>query len=212
LLNNWIKVSLQLILISLWFYLYDSLSHDSSRTRFATSPSIPPFPLFCHSICHSVYHSVCHSAIPAVLPFCHSTIPTTIPAIPYAIPYAIPPFRHSCHSAIQPFQYKSSRRWHEFTHASSNIWIRIYDLVLLLFITSAEVPTVLTQPLCGYLVLPKHLSIVGLLGRILFCPTTVQRSGRATYNDACTGDRYAATTTMKNALTKSTTMTTMVWW
>jgi hypothetical protein len=43
--------------------------------------------------------------------------------------------------------------------------------------------------------------------------TTVQRSGRATYNDACTGDRYAAATTMKNALTKSTTMTTMVqWW
>jgi hypothetical protein len=42
--------------------------------------------------------------------------------------------------------------------------------------------------------------------------TTVQRSGRATYNDACTGDRYAAATTMKNALTKSTTMTTMARW
>jgi hypothetical protein len=41
--------------------------------------------------------------------------------------------------------------------------------------------------------------------------TTVQRSGRATYNGACTGDRYAATT-MKNASTKSRTMMTMVQW
>jgi hypothetical protein len=40
--------------------------------------------------------------------------------------------------------------------------------------------------------------------------TTVQRSGRATCNDACTGDRYATATTMKNASTKSTTTTTMV--
>jgi hypothetical protein len=40
--------------------------------------------------------------------------------------------------------------------------------------------------------------------------TTVQRSGRATYNGACTGDRYAAATTMKNALTKSMRMTMMV--
>ena len=42
--------------------------------------------------------------------------------------------------------------------------------------------------------------------------TTVQRSGRATYNGACTGDRYAAATTMKNASKKSTMMTTMVRW
>ncbi len=42
--------------------------------------------------------------------------------------------------------------------------------------------------------------------------TTVQRSGRATYNGACTGDRYAAATTMKNASTKSITTTTMVRW
>jgi hypothetical protein len=42
--------------------------------------------------------------------------------------------------------------------------------------------------------------------------TTVQRSGRATYNDACTGDRYAAAAMMKNALTKSTMTTTMVQW
>jgi hypothetical protein len=38
-------------------------------------------------------------------------------------------------------------------------------------ITSAEVPSALTQPLRGYLVLPTRLSIVGLLCRILFCPT-----------------------------------------
>ena len=42
--------------------------------------------------------------------------------------------------------------------------------------------------------------------------TTVQKSGRATYNDACTGDRYAVATAMKNALTKSMTMMTMVRW
>jgi hypothetical protein len=42
--------------------------------------------------------------------------------------------------------------------------------------------------------------------------TTVQRSGRATYNGACTGDRYAAATTMKNASTKSTMTMTMVHW
>ncbi len=40
--------------------------------------------------------------------------------------------------------------------------------------------------------------------------TIVQRSGRATYNDACTGDKYAAATTMKNAFTKSTMMMMMV--
>jgi hypothetical protein len=42
--------------------------------------------------------------------------------------------------------------------------------------------------------------------------TTVQRSGRATYNGACTGDRYAVATTMKNALTKSMMTMTMVQW
>ncbi len=76
----------------------------------------------------------------------------------------------------------------EFTHTDSYVidqsydfilmtWYSSYlshplnDLVLLLFITSAEVPSVLTQPLRGYLVLPTRLSIVGLLWRILFCPT-----------------------------------------
>ncbi len=42
--------------------------------------------------------------------------------------------------------------------------------------------------------------------------TTMQRSGRATYNGACTGDRYAAARTMKNASTKSTMIMTMVRW
>jgi hypothetical protein len=42
--------------------------------------------------------------------------------------------------------------------------------------------------------------------------TTVQRSGRVTYNDACKGDRYAAAATTKNALTKLTTTIRMVQW
>ncbi len=40
--------------------------------------------------------------------------------------------------------------------------------------------------------------------------TTVKRSGRAIYNGACTGDRYAVAATMKNASTKSTMTTMMV--
>ncbi len=81
----------------------------------------------------------------------------------FRMPFRMP-FRHSichsvchsvCHSAIQyaipyaipPFHYKLSR-----------------------------VPSVLTQPLRGYLVLPTRLSIVGLLWQILFCPTVHQDS------------------------------------
>ncbi len=62
----------------------------------------------------------------------------------------------------------------EFTHTNSYVIDQSHDFVLTTWYSSYlshPLPSVLTQPLYGYLVLPTHLSIVGLLWRILFFPT-----------------------------------------
>ncbi len=180
-------MSLQLILISLRFYplvllrfattpspTRDSLSHDSSKTlpfchscHSAIPSIIPPshmpfrhschsaiLPFLCHSAippfrhsCHSAIRSFRHSRHSAIMPFCHS--------------YAIPPFCHSTILAIPPFDHSDSTRrvandtnshmrvqTYKFVCDRSIIRFRAYDLVS-----------------------PTRLSIVGLLWRILFCPT-----------------------------------------
>ncbi len=132
-------MSLQLILISLWF-------HPLVLLRFATSPSPT----------HVMY------------------------------PFARFPFARFLKDIVQVESPMILIHTCEFTHTnlcvinqpiricmwSINRTISYLQLgISSCPITSAEVPSILTQPLCGYLVLPTRLSIVGLLWRILFCPT-----------------------------------------